>query len=92
MIEITGLKKYFYSRKNILFNNISTTKAVDNISFTIPRGKTLGMVGESGSGKTTATRAILRLIEPDSGNISIDNTLVNKLTKKELRKIGRAHV
>ena len=89
MIEITGLKKYFYSRKNILFNNISTTKAVDNISFTIPRGQTLGMVGESGSGKTTATRAILRLIEPDSGNISIDNTLVNKLTKKELRKFRR---
>jgi oligopeptide/dipeptide ABC transporter ATP-binding protein len=59
---------------------------VDGISFFIPTGHTLGMVGESGSGKTTAARAMLRLIEPDSGEVRIDSVPVSSLPKRELRR------
>ena len=89
MVEIRELKKYFQVRKQGLFEKSGTVKAVDDISFSIKEGKTLGMVGESGSGKTTASRAILRLINPDAGEICINNTYVNKLKKEELRKFRK---
>ena len=89
MVEIRELKKYFQVRKQGLFEKSGTLKAVDDISFSIKEGKTLGMVGESGSGKTTASRAILRLINPDAGEIRINNTCVNKLRKEELRKFRK---
>ncbi len=89
MIEIQGLKKYFPVKRNSPFKKGTFIRAVDNISFSIPEGKTLGMVGESGSGKTTASRAILRLIEPDEGNVKINNTIINNLKKKELRKFRK---
>lgn len=89
MIEIKGLKKYFHASKNGFFEKPGLVKAVDDISFNIPGGRTLGMVGESGSGKTTAARAILRLIEPDSGEIRIGNTNVSLLKKDELRKFRK---
>lgn len=85
MVEITGLKKYFPVRKQGFFQKSTMVKAVDNVSFSIEEGKTLGLVGESGSGKTTTARSILRLIEPDSGDILIDNTHVNKLRGNDLR-------
>jgi len=89
MIEVKGLKKYFRLRKNRLFDEPATIKAIDDISFKIPKGETLGIVGESGSGKTTAARSILRLVEPDSGEIIIDNTKVHLLKKNELRKFRK---
>ncbi len=89
MVEIKGLKKYFRIKKHGLFEKESLVKAVDNIGFSIPEGKTLGMVGESGSGKTTAARAILRLINPDSGDIIINNTHVNKLNREDLRQFRK---
>lgn len=89
MVEVKGLKKYFQVRKQGLFEKNAIIKAVDNISFKIDEGKTLGMVGESGSGKTTASRAILRLITPDAGGIVINNTSVDKLKKEELRKFRK---
>ncbi len=89
MVEVTNLKKYFQTGKQGLFKKNAVVRAVDDISFSIGEGKTLGMVGESGSGKTTASRAILRLINPDAGEIRINNTYVNKLRKEELRQFRK---
>ena len=60
ILQVSHLKKYFKTPKGMLH-------AVDDVSFTIDKGKTLGVVGESGCGKSTTGRAILRLIEPTSG-------------------------
>ncbi|MDY6935709.1 MAG: oligopeptide/dipeptide ABC transporter ATP-binding protein [Spirochaetota bacterium] len=89
MVNVQGLKKYFHTRKSGLFDKAGIIKAVDDISFTISEGETLGLVGESGSGKTTAARAILRLIEPDSGDIFINDTSINRLSGKELRRFRK---
>ncbi|MCF0237743.1 MAG: ATP-binding cassette domain-containing protein [Sphaerochaetaceae bacterium] len=78
ILEIKNLKKYFKTNRGLLH-------AVDDISFTLERGKTLGIVGESGCGKSTTGRCILRLIEPTSGEIIFDGRDINKLSKKELR-------
>ncbi len=85
MIQIKNLKKYFKTRKSGLFDKPGTVRALDGINFSIQKGKTLGMVGESGSGKTTAARSILRLLEPDSGEIIIDDVKVHSLEKDKLR-------
>ncbi|MEG0370946.1 MAG: dipeptide ABC transporter ATP-binding protein [Clostridium sp.] len=69
LLEVKNLKKYFPIKKGFLGNNISNVKAVDDISFTINKGETLGLVGESGCGKTTAGRTILKLYEPTAGEI-----------------------
>jgi len=82
LLEVRNLKKYFHVSSG-------TLHAVDDVSFTIDAGKTLGIVGESGCGKTTAGRAILRLIEPTSGEISFDGTDIMKLNKGEMRHMRR---
>lgn len=79
ILEVRNLKKYFKTPKGMLH-------AVDDISFTIEEGKTLGVVGESGCGKSTTGRAILRLIEPTSGEIYFRGQDISKLSPKELRK------
>ena len=89
MVEIKNLKKHYITRKAGIFEKHGVIRALDSISFSIPRGATLGMVGESGSGKTTAARSMLRLIEPDAGEIFIDATPVHALEKKELRKFRK---
>ena len=71
ILEVKHLKKYFRTRRGILH-------AVDDVSFTLERGKTLGLVGESGCGKSTTGRTILRLIEPTSGEILFEGRDINK--------------
>ncbi len=78
-IEIEGLKKYFD------LGNHRILKAVNDVSFSIQKGETLGLVGESGCGKSTAGRTIIRLYEPTAGSISIDGTDVAKLSKSKLK-------
>ena len=80
ILEIKNLKKYFYTAKGVLH-------AVDNVSFTINEGKTLGMVGESGCGKTTTGRTILRLIQPTSGSIIFDGIDITSLSKNKIREL-----
>ncbi len=78
ILEVRHLKKYFKTRRGMLH-------AVDDVSFTIERGKTLGIVGESGCGKSTTGRAILRLIEPTDGKVIFDGVDVGSLNKREMR-------
>ena len=82
ILQVEGLKKYFKTNKGLLH-------AVDDVTFTIERGKTLGIVGESGCGKSTTGRTILRLIEPTSGKIIFDGVDVAKLKGKEMREMRR---
>ena len=78
ILEVKDLTKHFKTKKGLLH-------AVDGVSFTLERGKTLGLVGESGCGKSTTGRTILRLIEPTSGETIFEGKDVNKLRGKEMR-------
>jgi peptide/nickel transport system ATP-binding protein len=80
LLDVQHLKKYFSTAGGILH-------AVDDVSFKIERGKTLGIVGESGCGKSTTGRTILLLIEPTSGRIIFDGKDIMSLPKEELRKL-----
>lgn len=84
ILKIDSLKKYFPRGEKVL-------KAVDDVSFTLQPGETLGLVGESGSGKSTLGRAILRLHEPDGGKVFFEGEDLLKLTKEELR-MRRRHM
>lgn len=83
ILEVKSLKKYFETGQG-------TLKAVDDISFSIEKGKTLGIVGESGCGKSTAGRTILRLIEPTSGKIIFKGKDITNLENKEMRKLRKS--
>ena len=80
LLDVQHLKKYF----NVAGGQLH---AVDDVSFTLERGKTLGIVGESGCGKSTTGRAILRLIEPTSGSVYFEGQDISKLSKEEMRKL-----
>ena len=80
LLEVKHLKKYFNTKNGLLH-------AVDDVSFDIERGETLGLVGESGCGKSTIGRAILRLHEPTGGEVLLNGVDVTKLNKQELRAL-----
>ena len=82
LLEVSHLKKYFKTNAGLLH-------AVDDVSFTIERGKTLGIVGESGCGKSTTGRTIMRLIEPTSGSIKFEGKELTALSDKEMRMMRR---
>lgn len=82
ILDVKNLKKYFQTPKG-------NVHAVDNVSFSLEKGKTLGIVGESGCGKSTTGRTILRLIEPTSGEIYFDGKDVAKLPASELKKLRK---
>ena len=89
LVSVRNLKKEFPIRKGILSRQVGAVKAVNDVSFDIARGETLGVVGESGCGKTTTGRAILRLIEPTSGDIRFEGRDVRAMGTSELRALRR---
>ncbi len=90
LLEVRNLVKYFPITKGFIFQRqVGAVKAVDDLSFTINRGETLGLVGESGCGKTTTGRVILRLMEPTSGEAYFEGRNIFKLAKEELRRLRR---
>jgi oligopeptide transport system ATP-binding protein len=90
LLEVQGLVKHFQvTRRDGLRHHRETVHAVDGIDLTVGRGETVGLVGESGCGKSTAGRAILRLIEPTAGRITLNRTDVMALRGEALRKLRR---
>ena len=89
LIEVRNLVKYFPVRAGLFQRVTDYVRAVDDVSFVIRAGETLGMVGESSCGKTTVGRTILRLVEPTSGSVILDNQDVFKLRDRELKLMRR---
>jgi peptide/nickel transport system ATP-binding protein len=89
LLEVNHLKVHFPIRRGVFQRTVGYVKAVDDVSFRVYRGQTLGLVGESGCGKTTTGRAILRLIEPTAGHVVFDGTDVASLGGEALRQIRR---
>ena len=89
LLEVRNLKKYFPIRGTGFPRRAARVHAVDDVSFEIRKGETLGLVGESGSGKTTAGRSVLRLIEPTSGQVTFEGRDVLGLDARGLRNLRR---
>ncbi len=87
ILIVSNLKKYYPVSKFALGKNRAYVKAVDDVSFKIKRGTTMGLVGESGCGKTTVGRTILRLHEVTGGQVIFDGKDLSKVPKKDLRKM-----
>lgn len=86
ILRVEGLKKYFPIKTNFFGKPTRYLKAVDDVSFAVEAGKTIGVVGESGCGKTTLGRTILKLYDSDGGKISFDGNDITGLTKKQMMK------
>jgi peptide/nickel transport system ATP-binding protein len=89
IVDVKNLKMYFPVTRGVLRRKVADIKAVDDISFNIRRGETLGLVGESGCGKTTTGRCILRLYEPTSGHIVFEGQDISKLKERSIRPLRR---
>ncbi len=89
LLEVKNLTKVFPIKGGLLGREVGAVRAVNDISFKIKKGETLGLVGESGCGKTTLGRSILRLIEPTSGEIIFDGKNIEKASPAEMRAIRR---
>ncbi|HET9588925.1 MAG TPA: ABC transporter ATP-binding protein [Anaerolineales bacterium] len=89
LVEVDNLVKYFPVRAGLLQRVVNHLKAVDDVSFVVKKGETLGLVGESGCGKTTVGRSMLRLIEPTSGRVEFDGKDVLSLKARELKTVRR---
>ncbi len=88
-LKVNHLKVYYPGRKSLFRNRPEPFKAVDDVSFTVNRGETVGLVGESGCGKTTLGRAILQLIPSTSGDIILDGINLAALPKKQIRPLRK---
>lgn len=90
LLEVKDLQKYFPIKKGSLFSKrIDYVKAVEDVSFVLNEGETLGIVGESGCGKSTTGRCLLRLLEPTAGEVKFDGKILADLSKNEIRKMRR---
>src|SRR5579875_2722826 len=90
LLDVRGLKMYFPITQGIIFQRtVGYVRAVDDISFSIKRGQTLGLVGESGSGKTTIGRTLIRLYKPTAGEALFDGEDLAKLEGEQLRQMRR---
>nr|WP_300090573.1 dipeptide ABC transporter ATP-binding protein [Sedimentibacter sp.] len=84
LVEVKNLKKHFFKNKGIIRKHYEITKAVDDVSFYIRKGETLGLVGESGCGKSTTGRTVLRLYEPTAGQILYNGVDIAGMNREQL--------
>ena len=89
LLRVKNLKKYFPIRGGLFSREVARVHAVDDLTFDLMKGETLGLVGESGCGKSTTGRCILRLIEPTAGEVWFDDKNVTTLDKRSLRHLRR---
>ncbi len=89
LIQVENLVTYFPVRSGVLQRTVAWVQAVDDVSFAIKRGETLGLVGESGCGKTTVGRSMVRLVEPKSGKVIFEGKDVLALNKRDLKDLRR---
>lgn len=89
LLEVKGLKKYFPIKQGVLGRTTGYVKAVNDVSFYVNEGETLGIVGESGCGKSTTGRTLVRLLEPTEGSIYFDGKDLTSLSANEMRKVRR---
>lgn len=89
LLKVENLKVYFPTKKNFFGRILKEFKAVDDVSFTVDKGETLGLVGESGCGKTTLGRTLIRLINPSSGNIFFNGKNIAGIPDEELRRMRK---
>jgi len=89
LLEVRHVKKYFPIRAGVLQREVAHVHAVDDVSFAVKQGETLGLVGESGCGKSTLGRTIVRLLQPTAGEIIFDGTPIQTLGTRRLRPLRR---
>jgi len=89
LVDVAGLETHFPVRKGLLRRQVGSVRAVDGVSFTISKGRTLGLVGESGCGKTTVGRSVLRLVEPTGGSVRFAGLDVGGTRGEALRALRR---
>src|SRR3989449_10719916 len=87
LLRVQNLVKYFPIKGGLLQTTVASVKAVDDVSFEIKQGETLGLIGESGSGKSTGARTILRLIPPTSGEAVLEGRRIFRSHKQPLKQI-----
>ncbi len=89
LLEIKNLKMYFPVTRGVFRRKVADIKAVDDISFNVKKGETIGLVGESGCGKTTVGRCLLRLYKPTAGHILFRNQDIANIPRKKVRSLRR---
>lgn len=89
ILEVKNLKVYFPVTKGLIRSKVGEVKAVDDVSFQLKKGETLGLVGESGCGKTTVARTVMRLYNPTAGQILFNDQDISTLSKRNLRPIRK---
>src|SRR5207248_5697160 len=90
LMTVTGLTKHFPVTRGVIFRRrVGLVRSVDDVSFDVTRGETLGIVGESGCGKTTTARMLVRLLEPTAGQIMFDGRDITHLRAGAMRPLRR---
>ncbi len=90
LLAVTGLKKYFPIKEGLLIDRtVDYVRAVDDVSFEVRQGETLGLVGESGSGKSTTGYCVLRLLKPTAGSVRFDGEELTTMPRNALRRMRR---
>jgi oligopeptide transport system ATP-binding protein len=90
ILEVSGLVKHFPVKRGLLIEReVDRVRAVDDVSFSIARGETLGLVGESGSGKSTLCRAVLQLLKPTAGSVRFEGREIAGLSRRRMRPLRR---